>query len=518
MRNLMLYYNFYFYKKYCSFVLVSIIMSCTHLYALNNPKSSEKPFVFIVPAYNAQEWYKLNLDSIFRQRYNNYRVIYIDDLSTDGTAELVEKYVKQCKQEHRFTLIKNKERSLQLLNRYKAIHSCKDEEIIFILDADDLLPHGEVLNKLNKAYSYGSAWLTYGQMHIWCNKCLKLSQDGIATVVRTPECTHSKGFVSTNPPGWVTLGNKFRERARFFDHPSTFYAWLYKHIKLEDLLYEGKPYPVSTDLAIMYPMLEMAGKYAKCLDDVLYLYNKETPINCSKIYPKIAHSKKNGSYYGKFICDKSTYTCFTAPHYFSPCVPRVLVLLQAKSFAEVQRQLQARSSAKHILQTYLLCDMSEKDFERCDVIVKNQANCLLHKESDGLDSLIVKIRQAIKNFSATHFYVIFDNKASQFNAQLLIGAEKLAATKAAACCFFADEVIPIPESSPIDTHFFAWQPSYHATSKMPSSVLYPISVLKEAHNPISSMNERGPGLLMWRDPRSSLCIGYSIVPQDTRII
>ena len=37
------------------------------------------------------------------------------------------------------------------------------------------------------------------------------------------------------------------------------------------------------DLAIMYPMVEMAGKKFKFINDILYVYNMENPINDNKV-------------------------------------------------------------------------------------------------------------------------------------------------------------------------------------------------------------------------------------------
>ena len=54
----------------------------------------EKPLAVIVCSYNNIKWAEKNLDSIFFQRYRNYRVIYVDDGSTDGTADFVEHYIK----------------------------------------------------------------------------------------------------------------------------------------------------------------------------------------------------------------------------------------------------------------------------------------------------------------------------------------------------------------------------------------------------------------------------------------
>ena len=46
----------------------------------------------MVPSYkNAKTMlYKRNLDSIFMQNYTNYKVIYIDDNSPDGTGQFVQ--------------------------------------------------------------------------------------------------------------------------------------------------------------------------------------------------------------------------------------------------------------------------------------------------------------------------------------------------------------------------------------------------------------------------------------------
>jgi glycosyltransferase involved in cell wall biosynthesis len=55
----------------------------------------------------ADERYKRNLDSILQQEYTNYKVYYVIDLSTDKTAELVEKYIKDRKIEDKIKLYEN---------------------------------------------------------------------------------------------------------------------------------------------------------------------------------------------------------------------------------------------------------------------------------------------------------------------------------------------------------------------------------------------------------------------------
>jgi glycosyltransferase involved in cell wall biosynthesis len=46
-------------------------------------------FVFIIPSYNNSDWYEYNIKSIAKQHYDNWRAIYIDDASTDGTLKLL---------------------------------------------------------------------------------------------------------------------------------------------------------------------------------------------------------------------------------------------------------------------------------------------------------------------------------------------------------------------------------------------------------------------------------------------
>src|SRR5438105_4834711 len=77
---------------------------------------TKKLIVVVVPSYNNAEWYQNNLSSIFMQEYDNYRVIYLDDASEDGTADLVEEYIKTAGHADRVTLIRNTEHKGHLYN------------------------------------------------------------------------------------------------------------------------------------------------------------------------------------------------------------------------------------------------------------------------------------------------------------------------------------------------------------------------------------------------------------------
>lgn len=223
----------------------------------------EKKIVVVVASYNNSEWYTYNLGSIFAQNYTNYRVIYVDDCSPDGTAQLAETYVKEHHQEYRTTLVKNKTRQLAMKNLYEAISSCSNDEIVAILDGDDMFAHPYVLAHLNKTYCENNIWLTFGNV-------LFLSTAEI--------CSWSMPV----PPETVQQ-NTFREWQHGQTHLRTFYAWLFKKVKVEDLIYENEFFKMTYDVAMMLPMIEMAGDRHQFIKEVLYVYNDLNAINDHKV-------------------------------------------------------------------------------------------------------------------------------------------------------------------------------------------------------------------------------------------
>jgi glycosyltransferase involved in cell wall biosynthesis len=56
----------------------------------------------------ADKRYKRNLDSIFHQDYDNYKVYYVDDNSEDRTAELVKNYIRKNKLYEKIKFYQNK--------------------------------------------------------------------------------------------------------------------------------------------------------------------------------------------------------------------------------------------------------------------------------------------------------------------------------------------------------------------------------------------------------------------------
>ncbi|HJZ24268.1 MAG TPA: glycosyltransferase family 2 protein [Candidatus Babeliales bacterium] len=243
------------YKKLFLYVLLLLIPIPSWA---NNLSSTEKSFVIVIPSYNNQKWYARNLQSVLSQDYPHFRAIYTDDCSPDNTGKLVEAYLELNDPHNTVTLVKNKVRRGALHNLYTMIHSCDDDEIIVTLDGDDWFPDEDVLTRLNTVYSSREIWLTYGQF--------QLHPSGI------------RGWASPMPD-YIVENNAFRDFQHLPTHLRTFYAWLFKKIKLEDLLHLGVFYPMTWDMAMMFPMIEMASERHQFIPEIMYTYNDENTIS-----------------------------------------------------------------------------------------------------------------------------------------------------------------------------------------------------------------------------------------------
>jgi len=234
--------------------MLSLIVCCLYMGIVCD---AQKSFVIVIASYNNKKWYKKNLDSVFDQTYDNWRLIYIDDCSDDGTKDLVTDYVASKNFQDRVTIISNQSKKGHLANQYTAIHGVEQHNIVVILDGDDWLAHENVLSFLNEIYQGTHVWITYGQFQF-------LSSGGL-------------GYCAPLPQKYI---HNIRALPVFiFSHLRTFYAGLFQKIKLEDLMYEGNFYPRAADVAIMYPMIEMAGSHVKYISESLYVYNNTNPLS-----------------------------------------------------------------------------------------------------------------------------------------------------------------------------------------------------------------------------------------------
>ncbi len=252
-----------------SLFLCGMLICMPLLAATDLPQEPE--FVILITGYNVEKYVRRNFDSVVNQRSSRpYQIIVIDDGSTDGTAKMMDDYVKKHKLSASFiTIIHNKVRvGSALENIYNAVHELiPDNKVVVCVDGDDALSMDGVLERLEKEYKNPNVWMTYGRF------------------IAYPECvfwSRCWGY-----PEEVIRERGFRKHWWIVpSHLKTFRAKLFKKIKKEDLLYEGKFFKKAWDMAMLYPMLEMAGpvhpqakNHSVFIEDtVLYIYTWNNPL------------------------------------------------------------------------------------------------------------------------------------------------------------------------------------------------------------------------------------------------
>jgi hypothetical protein len=102
-------------------------------------------------------------------------------------------------------------------------------------------------------------------------------------------------------PKGVIKHNQFRLHKWVSGPLRTFKASLFQQIRQDDLMYKGQFVPVVCDLAMMLPMLEMAGSRHLFIPDVLYLYNYITPYSDNRLY------KEKCDFFESLIRQKEPY-------------------------------------------------------------------------------------------------------------------------------------------------------------------------------------------------------------------
>lgn len=213
---------------------------------------AQRHVTVIVPSFNNKDYYQHNLDSVFSQTYDNFHVIYINDCSTDGTGELVERYLDENNVRHRVHLMHNKCNRGAMANLYRAIHMCHDTDLVVILDGDDAFLHENVLASIERIHREHNCWVSYAQfLNLPENKAVEAGLSVMGYAAPTPiEVIKNKSY-RQHPWSWSGL--------RSFD------AWLFKQIRLEDLLdrrpgHEGEFFSVCYDNACFSPCLKWPVK------------------------------------------------------------------------------------------------------------------------------------------------------------------------------------------------------------------------------------------------------------------
>lgn len=384
-------------------------------YTIDGKEKSK--FVIIISSQDNAPFVAKNLDSVFDQKYNNYRIIFIDDSSSDDTYKKALEFVQGGVHQDKITFISNPKQESILYNLYYAIQSCADDEVVVLLDGKDWLATPYVLSELNRYYKDEDVWMLFGQE------------------VTYPDYSRSKdksAFFRSLKKG---LGRSFglfsnlEQEMNGFLH--TFYAGLFKQIKMQDLLLEGGFLSDFWQLAILFPMTELSRKHSLLLPQVMVISNLEKKRAPSAINPKekrqlVNHLRALSPYaelktHPKFGFQKPTLSSSDLV-VFSEDRP-----LQLYSFLESVKKHTRGFDEIHICYT-----ASDPQFEKgYQVVQKHFPACQFHKNTSEFPQILERLL-----ISTNNRYITFSNDQIVLKEALEVPSSVFLLEKTGAYGFF----------------------------------------------------------------------------------
>jgi glycosyltransferase involved in cell wall biosynthesis len=139
----------------------------------------------IVPNYNHAPFLKDRLDSIFRQEFEDYEVILLDDCSTDGSREIIESYRDHEKVSH---VVLNERNSGSTFQQWKKGIQLAKGEYIWIAESDDVADSKLLRSLVERLDEDATVGIAYCQSLVINNKG-DITRDNIQ---------HTYGFGSVN--------------------------------------------------------------------------------------------------------------------------------------------------------------------------------------------------------------------------------------------------------------------------------------------------------------------------------
>jgi glycosyltransferase involved in cell wall biosynthesis len=216
-------------------------------------------FLLVVTAYNVVPFLKPLIASLASQRWTDWRAVFVDDASTDGTVLKLRSLLNEHRLAKKIEITENRERRWKAHNVYHAIRGRgAPDDIVVMLDGDDHLAVDCALDRLAQEYDRG--WEV-----VWSNWRGSDGSRGTSG--------HLNPFVSPRQQPFLS-SHLFSFRRRLFDAVT--------ESDLQDD--EGQWFTAGSDVAVAWPLLDQTIK-RKHIEDVLYVYNRANPLSHDKLSP-----------------------------------------------------------------------------------------------------------------------------------------------------------------------------------------------------------------------------------------
>ena len=118
------------------------------------PEHKDYKIGIIIPNYNYADCLDECFNSLLKQTYQNFEIIFVDDMSTDNSVEKVKEFQKQMPNKIKIVELKQKRYNGGARNEGYLLLS-DDVDYVYYIDSDDWLCDLDGLNKINqKLQSY----------------------------------------------------------------------------------------------------------------------------------------------------------------------------------------------------------------------------------------------------------------------------------------------------------------------------------------------------------------------------
>lgn len=149
----------------------------------------------ILPVFNSEKFIFKTLVSIVNQTYKNWRLIIVDDASSDCSVKLITNFINNNLYKKKFIFIKNKKNKGQAFSRNLALKYCNSKFIAFI-DSDDIWQKNKLKKQINFMLKYNYDF-TYSDYKSIKNNTIKK--------IKTPNFFNYKNFTKNTSIATSTM-------------------------------------------------------------------------------------------------------------------------------------------------------------------------------------------------------------------------------------------------------------------------------------------------------------------------
>lgn len=170
---------------------------------------SSKRFCVIAPTYNAEKTARQAILSLAAQSYQNWKLIVIDDVSTDDTRRTILElshalgfYRYGSDDTNRVQVVFNKEKKWEIENTLLGLSMCSDDDIIVRMDLDDYCLNNATFEILNNLYEQDPNLEAIWTSHLWFSEKTGITNTNISGPLPDNADPYTHPWVSSHMKTW----------------------------------------------------------------------------------------------------------------------------------------------------------------------------------------------------------------------------------------------------------------------------------------------------------------------------